>query len=267
MGTIAHIQPSAKTIQPVTMPDVRRIQQSPGFSRVHTLIRNNTVDLAKRQNANWLLRDLRKDGVSDKETYLYYVPNQYWWREIKLSPSQLETANKFYVDLLNREDAFADFGKFKDSLGAVTGLAYTGNAITDRTLLQFAMKAPEKYTFLTDFVVLPILRNHNQPEMIKDLANYRKLQEKWAENRQGNTLPLYQTLQRYNVEFADILPENVKSDETFPVNLQQKSVEEFRHAFGLNNTLWKMQKHLNQDENILSTWAESYRKFFLEKNN
>ena len=136
----------------------------------------------------------KKQGIPDQQLYGRNLVIATFAERFLLSAERKAEANEFFVNFLNRENAFSDFENFVESLTAVTGLFYTGDESTATALVQFALRAPEQYTYLTDFVVIPVLRMKGQYSKIKELATHRSYQEKWAEGNKGPTYPLYRFL-------------------------------------------------------------------------
>ena len=273
VGTTAYMNMATPQLSSTTSLNLHRMRQNievgtyRAIERAKEFVLNNTVDLGKRREGNFLFTKQEMFAISDRAFYTYHVPSQYYQDAIKLSPKQRKAANEFYVNFLKRADAFGNFEKFLDSLGAVTGLAYTGDELTDRALVKFAMNAPEEYAFLTDLVVIPVLRLHGQTGMVRDLSHHRSAQEGWKEGSKGPTLPLYQTLKNYGPrEYDNILPKNedysLSYPEILPGDLKPfSSIEEF-NAFGAKNmVLWKIRQYAGN----LYGWSESYPDLFIRK--
>lgn len=264
VGTNAYMQSSAIPSTPMDWSKIR--ENITRAARVATtFVRNNTIDLAERLEGNSTVRNNRP-GIN---LYTNLIPCRYYRGVLKLSPRQQKVANKFYMDFLKRENAFSDndFDGFSSTLGAITGLAYTGNEITDRALVDFAKKSPQEYTFAVDFVAIPVLRLHGQTSMIKELANYRSTQENWLEGNRGETFILYLNL--YKNASLNILPEDVKilfdnlSEEGLNrVNLEQKGPQNFLRTRSSGYVLGSMQLYLRGYEGYLHGWNDLYKELF-----
>ncbi len=278
IGTLAYTNDTPIVVPPapftLTGNQVGQIYHA--LQRTGEIIRLNTVDLKKHRKATEQFRKIiyqfSLPGVR-KAFYLYSIVDDNFYGKIALGRKQKNTLNEFYEYFLKREDAFYGRGEFEKSLAAVTGTAYTGDESTDKALVLFAMNAPEQYTFLTDFVVIPILRMHEQNLMVKHLADFRKSREKWEEGKTGATFPLYQTLQKFDKDFYDILPSNISSLPIQPMDLTQKSADEFTtelvtgiSPIGQNNEVLKrMADSLNDCDGIFTKWESNYLKYFFEK--